>query len=500
MIRSILCSAICALMLLSCASSQQPKKSEVTPALTDKEPPLEIKEPELKSPDFVPVQEDILPTQTRVVTIAARNTPLRDVLYTIAESANLNLVMERGVNPDLPITMTLNSISVENALNLIFDSVDYFYAIRDNILIVKFMDTKIFELGQPGVIHDYSIGVGGDILGGASSGTSGAVKGDVSLKSASDKTAVQFWDALENSLKTLLPASAAAPAGAAAVPVSSFTINRMTGTIMVTASKKDLTKIENYLSNLQKVLNRQVLIEARIIEVQLSDSLKYGIDWSVISNWRGAGTVNIASSNFKDVVSSIGKNIQIGITGSDFTSVIRALQTQGNVKTLSNPRVNIMNGQTAMLSAGRSTTYLAKVESTTTSEGGASTTTFTTNEKSILSGVMFGLVPFISEDGKITMTITPIISNLVTFDEQTFGTTKIKLPTVDLREMSTTVKISDGQMVIIGGLIDSKEELTENKVPILGSIPLLGYFFKSVEKTYEKKELVIMLIPKLANN
>ena len=159
-----------------------------------------------------------------------------------------------------------------------------------------------------------------------------------------------------------------------------------------------------------------------------------------------------------------------------------------------------MNGQTAMLSAGRSITYLSKVESTTTATTGGDTTTFTTTEKSILSGVMFGLVPFISDDGKITMTITPIISNLVTFDEQAFGTTKIKLPTVDLREMSSTVKLLDGQMVVIGGLIDSKEELTENKVPILGSIPVLGYLFKSVEKTYVKKELVIMLIPKIISN
>ena len=498
----ILCPVIGLLLLFSCASTQQPKKSEAAPALTEKDPSLEIKEPEIQSPDFVPVQEDILPTQTRVVTIAARNTPLRDVLYTIAESANLNLVMERGINPDLPITMTLNSISVENALNLIFDSVDYFYAIRDNILIVKFMDTKIFEIGRPGVIQDYSLSVGGDILGGASSGTSGAIKGDVSLKTASDKTAVQFWDALENSLKTLLPAPAAA-AGAAAVPAPSFTINRMAGTIMVTASKKDLEKIENYISNLQKVLNRQVLIEARIIEVQLSDSLKYGIDWSALGTLKGTGTMNF-TSKLSNVVDTSSKGLHIGITGYGFSYILNALQEQGNVKTLSNPRINIMNGQTAILSAGRNTSFISKVESTTTSESGAATTTFTVETQSILSGVMFGLVPYISEDGKITLTITPIVSNLIDLDPQTIGSgstaIQIKLPTVDLREMSTIVKISDGQMVIIGGLIDSKEKIKENKIPILGSIPILEHFFKNVEKTTDKTELVIMLIPKLVNN
>ena len=499
----LLSSVFCLLFLFSCATTQTAKKPANKSDLIEKETPVETKAPELKTPEFVPAEEDITPVQTKVVSVSARNTPLRDVLYTIAETASLNLVMERGVNPDLPITMTLNNMSVENVLNIIFDSVDYFYLIKDNILIVKSMGTRIFELGQPNVIQDYQIDVGGDILGGSSAGEgqTTSVKGGITAKSASDKVSFQFWDAIENSLKTLLPPS---PAAGEAAAKAGFTINRMTGTIMVTASKKDMERVENFINNLQKVLNRQVLIEARIIEVQLSEGLKYGIDWSFISNWSGSGLVNISTTKFSDVTAAAAQSFQIGIAGSEFTTILKALQEQGNVSTLSNPRVNIMNGQTAVLSAGRNKSYISRVETTTTSESGSSEVTYTIQTNSILSGIMFGLVPYINEDGKITLTITPIVSNLVSLESQSIGSgnnaVQIKLPTVDLREMSTTVKISDGQMVVIGGLIDKKEQLTEKKVPLLGNIPFLGNLFKSVDKSLTNTELVIMLIPKIINN
>ena len=163
--------------------------------------------------------------------------------------------------------------------------------------------------------------------------------------------------------------------------------------------------------------------------------------------------------------------------------------------------MNILNGQTALLSVGRNTSFISKVESTTSAESGAATTSFTIETKSVLSGIIFGLVPYISGEGEITMTITPIVSNLVSLDSKTIGsgtnTVEIKLPTVDLREMSSTVKLLDGQMVIIGGLIDSKEKFDEDKVPVLSDIPILGNLFKRVDKSYTKTELVIMLMPKI---
>lgn len=499
---------------MSCAGTQQAKEdnelkiddnSDIISEAIDagrKDGSVKAGTPQPAFPEFVPVKETSSPLATKSVSVSARSTPLGDVLYTIAETANLNLVMENGVNPDLPITMTFKDLLIEDALSVIFKSADYFYTIKDNILIVKAMETRIFELGQPNVIQEYKINVGGDILSGISSeGVDSTLSGDVSLSSESDKPAFEFWEAVDSSLNSILQIKNDA---AGSEPRADFTINRMTGTVMVTASKKGIEKVQEYILDLKKVLNRQVIIEARIVEVQLSEGLKYGINWTEVGKWLGVGTTTLGTNLFAEVVGSSDPSFEFSITGNDNLSlVLKALEEQGNVKTLSNPRVNIMNGQTAVLSVGRNTTFVARVESTTETSGSTPVTTFTVDTNSILSGIMFGLVPYINSDGEITMTITPIISDLVSLDAKLIGTggnsVEIKLPTVDLKEMSTTVKVLNGQLVIIGGLIDKEENLSEDKVPILGDIPVLGAVFRRVEKTQTNKELVIMLIPRLVS-
>lgn len=494
------------LALISCASTP-PGKKEILKSesehmnIHEKIMP-ETKIPELKIPEYVPDKEVSSPLHTKTVSVTARNTPLRDVLYMVAEAANLNIVLERGVQPELPISITFKDIPIEQALNIIFDSVDYFYAVKDNILVVSAFGTDIFELGQPNVIQEYKTNVGGDILSGSSSGGGGSVSGDVSLKSTSDSTSFQFWDAMEKTLSTLISSKNNKQGGASEV---NYIVNRMTGTIMVTATKKDLEKVRDYIVNLKKVLNRQVLIEARIVEIQLSEGLKFGVDWSAVGKWLGNGKVRISANSFNSILQTGNPNIEINIFENDNLSfLLKALQEQGDVKTLSNPRVNIMNGQSTMLSVGRNTTFISKVETTTSSTAGATPlTTFTVNTNSILSGVMFGLVPYINSNNEITLTITPIVTNLVDLEAKTIGTAsnsvEMKLPTVDLREMSTTVKVLDGQLIIIGGLIDKKEISKEDKIPILGNLPIIGSAFKNIYKSYENTELIIMLIPRIVS-
>ena len=501
------------LLFVSCTHNQLAPVTEEKEDFIEKEAHAEdrfrnivkpqVTEPEI--PEFVPVKEESSPLSTKEVSIAARNTPLRDVLFTIAQTANLNLVMERGVEPELLVTMTFNNLNVANALDLIFDSVDYFYTIKDNILIVKAMDTQIFELGRPSVIQNFKLAVGGDILSGTSSSGGGQtpLSGDLSINTTSDKKAFQFWDSIDASLATLLSIESESQDENKA----SFTINRMAGTIMVTAAKNDLQKVSDFIANVSTVLNRQVYIEARIIEVQLSAGLKYGLDWTNIIKGLNIGDLSHGTSSFAGVVDNSGPHYMISNSdNADFDFLLQALQDQGDVKTLSNPRVSIMNGQTSMLSVGRNTSFISSVESTTTtSEGSQPIITFTVNTNSILSGVMFGLVPYINSEGEITLTITPIITNLVELDTKEIGAggedsipaVEIKLPTVDLREMTTTVKVQDGQMIIIGGLIDKKEIVRENKVPLLGDIPLLGHVFRSVDRSEETSELIIILMPRI---
>lgn len=509
--------------LFSCSSTDIKREIQIPKEAQEVKPARPVSE--LKIPEFIPVAEDISPIKTRIVDIVARNTPLRDVLHVIAEATGLNLVMEKGVAAETPITLTLKNVSAEDALNTIFSSVDYFYTIKDNMLIVKAVDTKIFELGHPAIVQTYNVDVGGDILGGATgSSTAGSstaggtatggtttIKGNITQSSKSDATAFNFWDAIEKSIASILgtTTTAAQPAGAPVATQQGFTVNRLTGTIVVTASKRNIERVEQFLNTIKKVINRQVLVEAKIIEVQLSEGLKYGIDWSFVNQTLGDGKISLQTyippdgTGFR--IPSTSPYFSMGVTrGASFSALLNALQQQGEVRTLSNPRVNIMNGQTALLSVGRNISFISKVETTTTTAAGAApTTTFTVQTSNILSGIIIGIVPYINDNGEISLTITPIISDLVRLEDKTIGSggnqSQISLPTVDLRELSTTVKVRDGQMIIIGGLISKKENLQDNKVPGLGDVPVLGGLFKSRDKAESRSELVVVLQPVLVS-
>jgi MSHA type pilus biogenesis protein MshL len=279
-------------------------------------------------------------------------------------------------------------------------------------------------------------------------------------------------------------------------------VNRLTGTIVVTATKKNLEKVEDYINTVKKVISRQVLVEAKIIEVNLSDGLQFGINWSYVLNTRDGQSATAATGQFADVVSTSAANFSITTVAADFTSLLRAIQTQGETRILSNPRVSIMNGQPAILSVGQDRTFISNIQTTTTT-GTTPITTFTVSTSTTLSGIMIGIIPFISETGDISLSITPITSDLTKLDSQKLGTPDaagnfpflIQLPTIDLRQLNTTVKVRNGQMVIIGGLISKKEEIVDSQVPWLGDIPVLGYFFKSRAKKVINSELVVLIQP-----
>jgi MSHA type pilus biogenesis protein MshL len=506
------------LALISCAAVQRSEDAvrrtkididrdvrapaEAPPVISPPSPPPKV-------PDLQPVAENITPLKTRIVNVTARDTALRDVLHAIAEATSLNLVMEKDVDPEAKVNMTLKNVTAEQALNTVFASVDYFYTIKENMLIVRAVETRVFELGHPALEQKYQLDVGGDILsettsgtssGGGSSGSTSSssgsgVRGSITQTMKGDETAFKFWDAVERSLSSLLGVSATTQPGAATASSQSFTVNRLTGTIVVTASKGNLQKVDTYVSTVRRVIDRQVLVEAKIIEVQLSDTFKFGIDWNYV-----AGDVDLSTINFANVIQPSEPALRIGVTNSRFSPVLKALEEQGDVRVLANPRVNIMNGQTALLSVGRNVTFISRVESSTISGGSGLSQSFSVQTGSVLSGIMIGLVPYINEKGEISLTVTPIVSNLVELKEEPIGLVTsnqitISLPTVDLRELSTTVKVWDGQTVVIGGLISKTESLKDSQVPVLGNLPWLGLLFKSREKIQQRTELVVLLQP-----
>jgi MSHA type pilus biogenesis protein MshL len=407
------------------------------------------------------------------------------------------------------------------------------------MLFVKAHDTKVFEVGIPPVVQGYNVEVGGDIFGGVtgniapsstggtggtgSSGTSGStstpIKGTISQTLKSDEATFKFWDSVENSITGLLgQGSVASPGQTAKIRTGEehFTVNRLTGTIIVTATRKNLERVEQFLTKIRKVMNRQVLIEAKVIEVTLAQGYQFGIDWNLTLNLAGkwAGSVGLGTSGFSTVVPPTSPVFSIatgqgGVTRTfsagtiesiNITTLVNALEQQGDVRLLSNPRINMMNGQTAMLMVGRNTAYISSIESTTL-QGTNPVVTFTVGTSSVLSGITIGIVPFVNDVGEISLTITPILSELVQLDTKNIGSPlnqlQISLPTVDLRELSTTAKVRDGQVVVIGGLTARRERVKENQTPFLGKLPLLGGLFRSSDRGEISTELVIILQPVL---
>ncbi|MGB9934355.1 pilus (MSHA type) biogenesis protein MshL [Thermodesulfovibrio sp. Kuro-1] len=489
-------------------------------------------------PDYRIETEDITPLKMKRVSVNARQTPMRDILLVLCKDAGLNLVIEKDVDPNVPITLFLSNVTLKDALDAVFSSTDYFYKVERNMLLVKDTDTKIFHLSTIPIQQNYSTDVGGDILGGvtgqlpgstttgstSTSGTTGTtvLKGNISKSEKTDDTAYKFWDSIERALSTIFGTSAApkavtqpATAGQPAQTAigqsrESYVINRMTGTIMVTATKKNMNRVQEYLETVKKVMSRQVLIEAKVIEVALSKSLKYGIDWSFLREWtHGTHTWSIggATSGFTNVIGSGDpySKIQFSLTTTaikEFSSLIKALGEFGDVRTLSNPRVSIMNGQTSLFTVGRNYSFISKAQSNVTTSGtGSPIITYTVETSNLLSGLIIGIVPYIDEKGEISLTITPIVSNLIEMQSATFGSsgaeTTIQLPRVDLRELSTTVKVKDGEIIIIGGMIKKEESFSENKMPLLGDIPVVGELFKSKDKEETNTELVILLQPRI---
>ena len=492
---------IAGIVLFSCASPFDIKREiQIPPEAKEAVTSRQIPPKPVSTPDLVPIYEDVSPLKTRFVDLSARNTPLRDVLLIISEATGLNMIMENDINSEIPVTISLKNATAEDALNRVCGAVNYFYTLNNNMLTIRATTTKIYELGYPSVLQTYNTDLGGDMLGSAAAGSGGGstVKGNITQKTETDKSAYNFWEVIEKSLEKIIRSSAG-PTSAAG---QSFMVNRLVGTIVVTATPKTIENVENYLNAIKKIINRQVLVEAKIIEVNPYDGLQFGIDWSYVLHSREGRSETFATGQFADVVTSAAPNFSITTIAGDFASLLRAIQTQGETRILSNPRVSIMNGQTSILSVGQNTNFISKVETTTT-QGTTPVTTFSVTTSSLLSGIMIGIVPFISESGEISLSITPITSDLTKLDERKLGTPDssgnypylIQLPTIALRQLSTSVKVRNGQMVVIGGLISEKEQIEDNKIPWLGDIPVLGYLFKSRNKRITKSELVVLIQP-----
>ena len=236
----------------------------------------------------------------------------------------------------------------------------------------------------------------------------------------------------------------------------------------------------------------EVLIEAKIVQVTLSDQYKMGIDWeAIVTDFHGLDLKN----KFNILPDTLVNGGRLGIgtlANDDYEVLIEALDTVGRTNILSNPRITVINNEEAKILVGSNKPYVTS--QTTQSASGPATTAETVNFIEV--GVKLFVTPTIHGDGYVTMKIRPEVSSAA---NSLTTSTNNEIPIVETSQAETTVMVKDGATIVIGGLIKEEDARTINKVPLLGDVPLLGHVFRSESKTKEKTEIVIFLTPKIVS-
>ncbi len=492
--------------------------------------------------------EDISIAEESTLKVGARITstrgpqPLWDIVSRLASLKNMNVSWASDVDKNVLVDVNIGANDdFYQALNNMLRQVDYYHEMQGSTIIVKYKETRQFQISMPFVKQTYKTNTGGDVLGGGgSSETTSNVAGEISLMSDGvaigqhkdgNLGGIEFntWSSIENNLNAILNIWTTDEIENTAVSTSDQTestvaattdnttqeqaatatfrrssgqnayfIDKPVGLITATAPRPLLDKLETYISSLKKELYKQISIEAKIIEVQLRDTSSIGINWSnVLKDFDITGTLEFGVNG--QVHPGSGQFVSnISINDKSFSVLLNALNEQGDTKVLSNPKISVMNGQPAMITVGRNVTYIDSIESDRDSD--TNVVTFTVNTERILSGIGMALTATITEKDEIIMNLVPITSELqepIEYRDIGFDGGVVGLPIVNVREMSTTVKVKGGEMLVIGGLISDTNQTNGEFAPFLGDIPGLKYLFGYEEKDHLKRELIILLRPQI---
>ena len=259
-------------------------------------------------------------------------------------------------------------------------------------------------------------------------------------------------------------------------------VNRTTGTIMVRHYPDVLDEIGEYVRSIEEIAQRQVLIEAQIVEVTMRKEFVAGIDWGVVFNDLG---VTMGQS-----VGASGVNVfQAALSRRDVNAVLGAMSNQGDVNVLSSPSVVTLNNQVALLSVGTQEVFFT---STTTLNNQGGLAQVTTQPGTVTNGVTLSVTPQVSGDGWVTMSIQPAISSLT---GEAVGPNGDRFPIMDVRVTDNVIRVREGETIFIGGLLEDVIRETETKTPLLGDIPILGSLFRRTDVFSRKSDLIVMITP-----
>ncbi len=459
-------------------------------------------------------------TQMFTVTLNSSLT-YSDVIENIADACGLTIIV-KDKEAKKRLQEHLYFVNLKNAsliefLDTILTENNIGYDLIGNRLEIYYLKTKTFKLdyisgdrvGKSNAhvtIANNSTSGGGVKSGGDKGGSTGSKTG-VSIETNDN---FKFWSKIAKELHSLI--NRPEDNYKAPEPI----VNAEAGMITVTGTPRQLKRVSKYINEVSKQLQNQVLIDVSILSVSFDDSATTGIDWSQLYSLQNmaVSTFALAKKNITDLGwtqdSSGGNSINSATIGKGglpnarglvangsvkMNDIIKFLKSQGDVRSISNPKVLTLNNQPALISVGNELFYKIQTQSVLQGASGAGSSTSGETIDSVFAGILLDITPEISENGVITLKINPSISDTLDVVQRDNTGSRNIPPDLSRKQISSVVTMRDGEHVILGGLISSKKGTKVSKVPLLGDLPLLDQIFKREVKINSVEELVLIITP-----
>ncbi|MEE8263809.1 MAG: secretin N-terminal domain-containing protein [Gammaproteobacteria bacterium] len=468
---------------------------------------------------FVPAPEPV--PELERYTVVVNQVPVGELLFALARDANLNV----DIDPSIEGVVTLNAVdqTLPQILDRLARQVDLRYETKANTLIlspdrpylrtypVDYVNITRDMTSTNQVSTQVATTGGGAELGEAGGGGAGTAGGtNASVTQVETLSFNRFWETLTVNILAIIGEEAGATRGAG-IPYSEFVIvNPESGLISVLATAREHEQVQAFIDQVMANAERQVMVEATVAEVTLSDQFQAGIDWSVIDI--GAEGIDITQLLLPAIpigtttFFTIERTLQGG--PNDVSGLLSLLDEFGDTTVLSSPRLMVLNNQTALLKVVENVVYFTVEQDTVTPVQGGATQASTSTVHTVPVGFVMTVTPQISKNDAVTLIVRPTISRITSFVDDpnpalVVGGTRIEnqVPQIAVREMESVLKVNSGDIAVLGGLMtDITDDLTTS-VPFLSKLPLVGeLFFTSVTKDYRKTELVIFLRPVVVHN
>ena len=454
--------------------------------------------------------------------ISVNAVPADQFFLSLVDGTDYNMVIHPEVTGS--VTLNLRNVSIPEVLEASRDvygfefiSTPYGFQVLPGRLRARIYQINYLNIDRSG--SSQTTVSSGSLTAGTTTnadGTTSSSGGSAGTEIRTEQSLTSFWTELQESVGAIVGAGEG----------RSVVVNPQSGVVVVRALPNELREVETYLQATQLIVQRQVILEAKFIEVRLNENYQSGINWgslltpgnnsitaanigggSVLVNEGGLSGIagnsgNLDPANFSAIsgatAAAFGGVFSLAVNLGDFTAFIELLKTQGNVQVLSSPRVATMNNQKAVIKVGSDEYFVTDISSNNTT---TNTSTITNPEIELtpfFSGIALDVTPQISQLGDVTLHVHPSISEVV--DQQktvTVGnvTQQIPLALSTVRESDSIVRARSGQVIVIGGLMQETTNDQDAKTPFLGDLPGIGSLFNHKKQASVKSELVILLKP-----